>query len=289
MHSSESFRGDIPSDDARSPYDELAEVWGVPEIAPLASSELGLLRGSYESGNKDDFEALLDDVTTDFLSSNNPQFAENIRAMRATRREDEQRDIRDNQRLLYEQAKGIILETAGISADASKSALDRSRDAIRERLQLAQQRDGEAYDPLSALSMLQKDEQGQEIFVYPPGLFSSETDARWRAYLDAVKRHVAASNKFQLGLASQKDVVAADFERRMAHNAFARDLQYILGNPEDDFEEYRKLAVKMREQRFPSVETSEKSRTNLMIGASVIEAMHEHLLPSNAVYGGSDW
>lgn len=285
----DSLKGDFPSDDARPLYEELAEIWGVREVSPLSADEIELLRSSHKSGNTDDFEALLDDTTTEFLATRNPQFAQNIRAMRATQNPELQGEIRDRQLALYDQAKAIILETAGISEDASKSDLDRAREAITVRLQSAYERDGDHYDPLATLKILQEDEDGQEVFTYPNGLFPKETDDRWSAYIDAVKRHVQVSNKLANGLAAQGDVVQADYERRMAHNALARDLQHMLGKPGDDFEEYRKLAAKMREQRFPSVETSEKSRTNLMIGTSAIEAMHSHLLPHDAVYGGVDW
>ncbi len=122
-----------PEEASTSLYDSLSEIWGVNIVRPVPADALTSLKKAYE-GDDDDFSILLDDIATDFLSTNNADFQNNIKSMRSTKNPDEQQNIKDKQLNLYAQAQNVILDVAGIPQEASKNSLEHSRDLIRSKL-----------------------------------------------------------------------------------------------------------------------------------------------------------
>lgn len=244
------------------------------------------LKDAYESGDREAFDMQLDDVATDFLSANSPDFLKNIQEMRRTTNETTQQQIKKRQLALYKEAKEIVAELADLPPQASLSDIEDAKARIQDKMGRTYEADPDNFDPLTSLGILSFDEANQERFTYPRGLFPQSTDAKWQRYLDAVAQHKKAVNSLARGTASKDDVVHADRDRRIAHNSIARDVKYLLSFPGDDIEEPRRLVVKMRESRFPNVDTSEKARTNtaLRVGSTVIKGLREHLLSDHEVY-----
>lgn len=255
----------------------------------LDEGQLRVLKDLHAKGGED-FDMYLDDTVSGILQGI-PEFVENIEKLRGG---GDVGKVRERQNELYEGVLGGVLRAAEIAEHQAKSEKESRRDILRTKLVAAQAANPETFDPLTTLGILQKDQDGNEYFSYPKGLFAKETDSRWHTYLDAVRQHISTVNKFERGHSNKADLVSADNTRRIAHNALARDLQYYLGLPGHDLEDYRRLAVKMREQRFPNINTGERERTNksivvaLRIGETVTNALHEHLLPPDAIFGGDE-
>ncbi len=264
---------------------DLQEKWGIDHIAPPSTSILQSLKDTYEQGDSEAFEMFFEDIAADFLSNNSPEFTKNIQNMRRTANPEAQQRIKDRQLILFKEAKEFIADLAALPAHATLTEIEAAKARIHHRLITSLQRDPKNFDPLSALGILTTDDKGTEHFTYPRGVFPAATDAKWYRYLDAVAQHIKAANALSRGTSSQSDVEHADRDRRVAHNSIARDVKDLLSLPGDDIEESRRLVVKMRENRFPNVDTSEKARTNeaLRIGATVVSGMYEHLLPRNTI------
>lgn len=252
-----------------------------PEASPISSEEIERLRESYNSGNADDFEAYLDDLAADFLAENSDEFKRNIAAMRKSRSSSEQSFIKQGQLALFDKAKRFLLELAGLSTERHKSDVEIAKEHIQNLLTDAQSRVGEDFDPLVELGILKVGEDGKEAFVYPNDLFPESTRVKWRAYLDAVNNHLRTSNDLKMGIATPNDLQVADNYRRISHNTVSMEIKDLLGLSWD-LEDARNLVTKMRENRYPNVQTGEKGRTNdaLQEGMAVVRAMREHLVPN---------
>ncbi len=122
------------------------------------------------------------------------------------------------------------------------------------------------HDILKVLGMITENEIGEEIFVYPEGLFSKNTDAKWATYIETVRTWVRIKNAVNAGITASAELGEIDKIRSVAHTAVSRDVNEALGlgNIPDsrwDFNKTRNLLAKMRDARFPTKETGEKSVT----------------------------
>ena len=222
------------------------------------------------------FEVFLDDLTYEALTAN-PDFEANKAAMTSGKLTvQEQVEIRDRQRGLFSQYREAIVQEAGLPTEAGVTEAEKSKQRIEAILEQAL----ETYDPnkpadvLEALGIITHDKDGNEIFTYPTGLFPSSTDNKWLTYIENVKNHLRVDRAVRHGTLDKSEVKDADSVRVMAHNAITRDIHDLLGlyklpDSKWDFEKTRRLVAKMRDSRFPTVQTGEK----LITSESVIEGV----------------
>lgn len=269
---------------------ELAHEWGLERLEPLSESDITLLHASFtharETGSRYDLDTRIEDTADDFARQN-PQFIKNARAIREGIRSKElEAQTRAYQQQAFEQAKRAVLLQANLPGELSKDEYQTAKDNIRARLIAAHEEQGEAFDPLTTLGMLTKDEKGREHFTWPaPGTFPSSTDQKWQTYLRAVRNHVAAASHLERGTsgATRQAVEEADRFRTHAHNDVSGEVKDLL-ELDWELEDVRRLVAKVRDNRFPTTETSEKARTNRAIGRHILDvddtvssAMRRHL------------
>lgn len=245
-----------------------------------SSTDADLIRRLSMQENKDPLRAHLEDVAYDFIYEN-PEFADtlnkNIAIIRSPKaNEEEKRIAAAENRALNLQAQQIILDHIGIQ-DVILDEIVHARNEITHIITKDKEEKGDLSDPLIALGILTTDKDGNDRFTYPRALFPPCTTEKWHKYLSAVKDHIDAAEllKGPAPHTSQTYVVEKDNLRRLAHNAVSKDVQRLLGlpNTEEGFEEARKLVAKMRENRFPTIETGERGRIAGQIGGSVVSIL----------------
>lgn len=215
---------------------------------------------------KDQFEEFLDDLVYNSLVDDE-EFMKNAKRMRSGRAsKDEQLEIKDRQNSIFNTRKAIVVEAANLPTEAGLDDIQKSKMKVADLIsEYEGSHDGEL-DVLLALGILTKDEAGREVFTYPTGLFPATTDKKWEIYLESVRNHIRKSRGVELGTLDKVEVEDADTIRRTAHNAISRDVDMILGLSELpdnrwNLERTRALVAKMRDLRFPTVETAERDRT----------------------------
>lgn len=265
---------------------ELIGEWGIePDEAVLPKPEQlerlhALANNNHQVDPAEDFSLLLDDVVTDFLHANSPEYAENIRIVHSNILAPEVRYAASTrQNILFGITKRAILQSAGISLERGISEDERYRDNIRQQLAVAQERDGNNFNPLRELGMLIQDQNGQDYFRFPRDTMPKGTVSKWQTYIDAVRAHVDAENKARDGRGGPAALHEADIHRKIAHDSLTRDLMGLL--EVSDFDEMRKTVAKMRDSRFPNVDTDEAARLNRKIadGIGGAAAIRGRLLP----------
>lgn len=252
------------------------------------------LKQLYEDSKKDAgklelFTDLLDDIAYKALEKNDT-FTQNITAMRKAS-PDEQIRIRDDQRAMFNDVKTMILREAGIRDFEDERDLEVAKAKIREKIQpLLDNSSVSEANILEALEVLVVDESGDKIFHYPDGLFPKATTEKWNNYLAAVRQHLRTKRNVDTGVGDRKDEEQDDAMRRIAHNAVSEDINELLGlsglpDAEWDFEKTRKLVAKMRDERYPTIETAEREVTEKAIldgifgkqVVSVLEGLNERV------------
>lgn len=210
------------------------------------------------------FEDLLDSAAYDFIFEN-PQFKDEHQANLSVIRSriaagSDRKQAAERNRDLFNRVKQIIIDHAGVEGFVIDE-IEHARAQIEKIIAEDKKQNGDTSNALTALGILTKDSEGNEVFTYPRRLFPDSTQDKWHTYLSAVKSHIAASDNLKIG-GSQSAVVSTDHSRRIAHDSVSRDIQRLLGfeDTEDGFAEARSLAAKMRENRFPTIETAEKNR-----------------------------
>lgn len=231
-----------------------------PLILPVAA-DVDLLQQLYRDNDLVRAHEKLTEIAYDYLSDNfTEEHTANMTVIRSRIASDTDKGaaIENNKRLL-ERAKQAVLDHAKI--EGTMDAYKIARDHIVEIVERDRELNGDLSKPLLALGILCEDQKGSERWVYPRGLFPEETNAKWQSYIQAVKQHVFKAENLQYG-GAQSEVVDADRSRRVAHDAISRDVQTLLGfeDTEEGFEEARSLVAKMRENRFPTVDTGESAR-----------------------------
>lgn len=264
-----------------TPEQKLAAEWGIDskDIPVIPEATIVALR-SIAPDDAEDLEMLLDDAATDMLQVCCPQFHENVRIIRAGGGDRErQREARDRQLALFQQAQRYILEIAGLNQELSVDQYERARMRIHEQLVAAKEMHGADFDPLRELGIIIQNAEGKDYFRFPTEVMPKGTADKYQAYLDAVKTHIRTSNKQFSGLAMPHDLKVADEHRKVAHDSIAMDMMRLLGLT--DFEEARRLIAKMRDSSFPNTSTGEVARVNRQLeeGLSVVEALRHHVFP----------
>lgn len=249
-----------------------------------ASQEVAVdrLRQLYNGEDQKAFQDFLDDVTYEALEDDE-EFLANGKLMRATTSKERQREIRDRQRAIFDKAKQFVLMEADIPLEASlddkKAAQKRIAELLRKNLD--ENESAEIEDVLVALGIITIDDNGDERFTYPADLFPPVTNAKWEAYNQSVIEYFRIERAVNAGTRGKEDLGVIDSSRRIAHNAVAHDLDEILGLsdlPDStwDFEKSRKLIAKMRDMKYPTVETAELASTSKAVGESLmgLHALH---------------
>lgn len=272
-----------PSKPEQSQHDQDDEsndafIERVKELYAFESTSLDdLLELSRDPQATGKFEDLLDDLTYKALSENE-EFSRNIVEIKSGHHSEEEKlGLRDRQRMLFSQYKEAVLSEAGISTERSKNEMEISKQKIKELIQAELSKNPESgpQDILMSLGMLEIAEDGQEVFAYPEGLFPKSTDAKWATYIETVRSWVRIKGAVDAGMKDISELGEIDKIRRVAHNATARDVDEVLGlgkipDSRWDFEKTRNLLAKMRDTRFPTKETGEKSVTERAVVEGVI-------------------
>ena len=231
---------------------------------------------------KDEYDTFVDDIVFEMLASNQ-EFMDNANAIR-TASPEKQIEIKKRQNELFNLYRSELISYAGLPEEAGLNALGQARAKVAEKVRKLLEDGAKQDEILNALDIITVDEDGKEHFHYPQGLFPATTDKKWETYLDSVRNHIRVSRAVTAGTLDQKEGEYADEMRRFAHNAVAQEVDTILGLselPESKwkFADTRELLAKMRDRRFPTVETSEKGRTTreILEGLDVIKALHTRI------------
>lgn len=251
-----------------------------------AQTNLAELLRLHAAGRLDEFDDQLSEIVFESFADDR-LFMGNIRRIhdKSTPKQ-EQESIREAQRRAFEGRKKAILQEIGIEAVDDESQFEQKREAIQKKFQELQISGNESEDDiLRILGVIDTNENGQESFTYPKDLFPDSTNEKWDAYLGSVKAHIQKSREYGNGMLAAEDVELADRTRRVAHNAVSRDVDKLFGLdllPESSwsFEKTRRLVMKMRERRFPTINTAEEHVTTRAVAsglaaAAALAAKHE--------------
>lgn len=220
------------------------------------------------SGSADELNAYIEEVAFEGVTSDE-EFSSNINVLKSARERGDtkaEESIRDRQNEILNTYKQAVMSLSGLEDGAGRDELALARDKtgaiIAEHLESGESQD----ELLQKLGILEVNEQGKEIFMYPEELFPEKTNEKWAVYLQKVKDHLKAERGAMSGTMSSHELGDADKIRRLAHNAVTRDVHTILGfdklpESEWDFAKTRNLLAKMRDHKFPTVDTAEKERT----------------------------
>lgn len=254
------------ADDDNSPeavMERMLKLYGTSNLDKLVSL-------SRDEARHDDYQELLDELAFTVLESNE-EFVANGRAMRSGKLSAaSQLEIKERNLALLHMAREAVVLEAGLSTEDSLTDTELAKERVHDIIerQLESGGDTGADGLLHALGILQETSDGKERFVYPKGLFPKSTDAKWSAYIQSVKDHLAAVKALEEKdpTASQEIVKAADTTRTFAHDKVSRDIDEILGfntipDAKWDFKKTRNLLAKMRDSRFPNQNTAEKLLT----------------------------
>lgn len=247
-----------------------------------------LLELSRTEPESERLEVLIDDLAYEALNDN-VEFTTNARLVRGGNlSHDDEKKVVQKQRELLAAYRQAIVQEAGLSTESSLTEIERSKQKIQEILDKTLAEENPKPDQvLEALGIISRDKDGREIFTYPQNLFPKSTDNKWETYLETVKNHVRAERALANGTVHKSAVGEADRARRTAHTGAAQDVHEILGlgklpDSKWDLEKTRSMLAKMRDTRFPTVETAEKSLTEEaviegVIGLHALRALHTRL------------
>lgn len=246
--------------DTKTTFDELREL----AADPSASKRL---------------EVFLDDLTYEALYENEA-FKKNIEMMHSGKLSSQRQiEVRDNQLQLFNEYRNALIREAGLPTEAGMSEMQKAKERIQEIVSSSIDKSDNLAptDILQTLGILQLDDEGREYFSYPEGLFPKVTDEKWLTYLETVRTHLRTERAVHAKLKDKTELGVADNARRVAHDAITRDVNELLGldqlpDSDWDFKKTRNLLAKMRDSRFPTVETAEKFVTEKAVIEGVIGA-----------------
>lgn len=276
-HSHDSHQHGELNDDALGFIERAQALFADQKTAMHELTEIYTAEGSSEH-----FETFLDDLTYEALSANE-EFVKNAEGMKNASPKEQER-IRIEQRRLFDLYRQAIVEEAGLPTEASLDEIETAKTKIKARIEAAfDTGDEKPVDILKALGIIESDSEGVERFVYPEGLFPKSVDNKWETYLETVRNHLRTERAVRMGTRDKSELGEADLVRREAHNAVSRNVDAILGfsempDSEWDFEKTRNMLAKMRDQKYPTVETAEKAVTerallNAVIGYHAVKAL----------------
>lgn len=234
-----------------------------------------------EGANSEHFATLLDDLAYESLEQH-PDFIRNAQMVHNDRlsKADRQR-YRDAQKELFLQQRQAIIEAAGLPTELAISDIEKARQNVKKVVRTVITQSNGEVDPgliLRSLRILRQDGEGRDYFAYPQGLFPQAVDRQWEVYLESVRHHLRIKRNVEMGVSHPQEMGDADRARRIAHNAVTRSIDRILGLDGDgisgwDFEKSRNLVAKMRDSRYPTIETSEMAVTERAV-AEAVAGMH---------------
>lgn len=252
-----------------------------------------LLELSRDPNRTEELSALIDDLTYDALM-NDDEFTTNVRKLRKHQLTSLQEEvIRSRQRELFDMQKASLISEAGLNTEDLLSSIEKSKLDIKKIVtdSIDEHQEHSADKILQVLGILEIGDDGKERFEYPRELFPKITNDKWDTYLETVREHLKIGRGVRLGTISKAELGDADKVRRAAHNSVSRDVHAILGLEELSEEEWplektRNLLAKMRDRRFPTVETTEKFRTGKAIieGAIGAHAVRALMTPLSDLY-----
>lgn len=239
----------------------------------------------YELGDKKHFNALLDDLTYEALS-HDETFMRNAEMNNNDSIDaDQAKLIKAEQQSIFNAYREEIAFQSGIPQGEVVNEIDLARQRVMDIVgDRTINSDTAAGEILNDLGMIEKDQDGHDIFVYPQGLFPESTDKKWNTYLETVREHLRIGRAVRAFTLNAHELSDADRIRRIAHNAVSRDIDEILGLsilPESEwtFEDTRRMVAKMRDNKYPTVETAEKSRTgqDIFMALTALKAINTRL------------
>jgi hypothetical protein len=226
------------------------------------------VRHLYETGNKEALEVYIDDLVYEALASDE-EFTRNIALVRKIRSDGaiaNEEAIRNRQNELFNEYKRDLVGLVGLPSEIGQDEYELAKERVARVVGDYLKSGGDKNDTLRSLGILSIDDEGREYFSYPQGLFPKETDKKWDLYLDRVRDDVRKERGMQAGTIGQDERELADKMRRLAHDAVTRDVHTILGFEATEgsswnFGSTRNMLAKMRDAKYPTVETAEKDRT----------------------------
>ena len=227
--------------------------------------------------DREAYDDRVDDLAASYLLFHTPEFAQNIKDMRASRTHRAQCAIRDRQLELLADAR---LKIAGEYGLPSQSEFDETKEKVADALIATGCKSPLEIDALRILGIISSCKDGS-WYHYPYGLFPATVNAAWCRYLSAADDHEKYASLLRKGaqLSLQTLVMEKDRARRIAHNALATYINDIFGI--DSLDDGRDLVAMMRDHA-PYVSGQDKadsSANRLAPGMTVARAMHRHLLP----------
>jgi hypothetical protein len=223
----------------------------------------------YRANDQEALDTYIDDLVYEALQ-NDEEFLDNIQTLREARKANgtgaENEDLRRRQNEIFNEYKRNLISISGlpeaVGQDEYEEAKKRIQGIIAEHVTTHDGTDG----VLGALGILTLDDEGREIFTYPRGLFPAQTDQKWDLYLERVQNHLRKERGVVVGTLDKDELEDADKMRRTAHDSATRDVHSLLGldtitDGQWDFKKTRAMLGKMRDSKFPTVETAEKGRT----------------------------
>jgi hypothetical protein len=226
------------------------------------------LRHVYEKGDQDELETHIDDIVYEVLMTDE-EFVTNISILKEGHQtsfgQKNEEEIRTRQNEIFNEYKKAIVSIANlpdaVGEDELKVAKERVLNIINDTVEYHNEE-----NVLKELGILKVDKDGKEIFTYPEKLFPGETNKKWEVYLASVREHLRKERGVIAGTLPKEELENSDMMRRLAHNSVTNDVNAILGfdklpDSEWSYEKTRNLVAKMRDERYPTVETAEKART----------------------------
>ncbi len=272
----------VPCTGADDDFDEEEEMARLNALYGQSITVVEEIRKRYyDGGETDSFRDFINDVVYKALEQNE-EFRDNVRKLRGRRLSPEETTrVQSKQQALFNYVKVALMETAGIPTEAALSDIELGKKMVQDRLNSSDIDIKSVNDVLRVLGVIHQDENDEKPkFVYPEGLFPNSIDDKWKRYLGAVVNHMRTARDFESGLnyMTKHDVMRADSTRKIAHDSVAKSMDAILGldklpESEWDFDKTRRLVDKMREERYPSIDTNEEMSTaNAISKALGVEA-----------------
>ncbi len=190
-----------------------------------------------------------------------------LQQARKDRNSKKEKELVQAQKGIYSNVVEELALIAGIETDEGR--VERENTEYRTKL-------GELFDDsslvndssdelLTKMGMLEQDPKtGGLRFTFPEKVFPPHVQDKWDHYTDIVARHVSAILERSQGGAGSKDpifITQLDVIRTHAHNNLSMAIKNFLMLDGWDLEKCRNLVIKMRDKKFPTIETAEKHVT----------------------------
>lgn len=224
----------------------------------------------YLSGDPEKLTERLENIAYAVLESC-PIFVENRDKLKNPKAhkidDDEARKISAQQRIYVSDTIELIALEAGIPLETVQDDITRSRENVKQILESAieEGKITEPEDALRVLGIIVTDKDDNDVFVWPDDLFPESVNKLWYYYLELVVEHTEEDELLKRGSGNKMVVKDLDYSRRSAHTRAAKAVASILEIDTTkqgwSLEETRNLLAKMRDHKFPNVDTSESKRT----------------------------